>query len=270
MSEPILALQQASFAHPGGPEIIRNLNIEIFPGDQLAILGANGSGKSTLLRLLAGSWRVTCGQLFCHGREVTARKKERDRLRRSVQLVLQEPDEMLFALSVAADVSYGPVNLGLSTQDVKERVESALAALEITDLAQKVPHQLSYGQRKRVALAGAIAMQPEVLLLDEPSAGLDPQATRTLWRLLADLAAQGTAVVITSHDLDFAYEFASRAAVLVDGQLVNGQARELLADHDLAARARLTPAWAPLVERLAGQPIKNVADVLALLEQRKL
>src|SRR5699024_9349950 len=197
----ILAARGIGFRHPG-VQVLSGVDLEIFAGERLALLGANGSGKSTLLRLLAGAIRPTSGALEFDGSPYSYGRRGRNHLRQRVQLVLQDPDDQLFATSVAADVSYGPVNQGLPDEEIRARVEKAMAAAEVTDLADRVPHQLPYGQRKRVALAGALAMRPDVLLLDEPTAGLDPAATRTLLDTLGALHDQGVAVVMATHDVD--------------------------------------------------------------------
>lgn len=247
----ILAARGIGFRHPG-VQVLSGVDLEIFAGERLALLGANGSGKSTLLRLLAGAIRPTSGALEFDGSPYSHGRRGRNHLRQRVQLVLQDPDDQLFATSVAADVSYGPVNQGLPDEEIRARVEKAMAAAEVTDLADRVPHQLSYGQRKRVALAGALAMRPDVLLLDEPTAGLDPAATRKLLDTLGALHDQGVAVVMATHDVDVAWSFAARAAVLVDGGAVTGDAADVLLDPELVGRARLSLPWAPLAARALG------------------
>ena len=248
----ILAARGIGFRHPG-VQVLSDVDLEVFAGERLALLGANGSGKSTLLRLLAGAIRPTSGHLEFDGSPCSYGRRGRNHLRRRVQLVLQDPDDQLFATSVAADVSYGPVNQGLPEGEVRVRVDEAMAAAEVADLADRVPHQLSYGQRKRVALAGELAMRPVVLLLDEPTAGLDPAATRNLLGTLAGLHDRGVAVVMATHDVDVAWAFAARAAVLVDGGAVTGDAADVLLDPVLAQRARLSLPWAPMVARALGR-----------------
>lgn len=248
----ILSAHGIGFRHPG-VQVLSDVDLEIFAGERLALLGANGSGKSTLLRLLAGAIRPTAGRLDVDGSPYSYGRRGRNHLRQRVQLVLQDPDDQLFATSVAADVSYGPVNQGLSDEEVRRRVDDAMAAAEVADLADRVPHQLSYGQRKRVALAGALAMRPDVLLLDEPTAGLDPAATRNLLGTLGTLHDRGVAVVMATHDVDVAWAFAARAAVLVDGKAVTGDAADVLVDADLVTRARLSLPWAPMVARALGR-----------------
>lgn len=241
--------------------VLKGVELAISGGERLALLGANGSGKSTLLRMLAGASKPDSGEVRLDGIAYKYSRHGRNTVRRSVQMVTQDPDEQIFAASVFADVSFGPVNLGLENEEVERRVREALGTAEITDLAERVPHQLSYGQRKRVALAGALAMHPRVLLLDEPSAGLDPQATRKLAHTLDQLRDQGTAVVVATHDIDFAWNFADRAAVLADGKLRVGSTEEILADRRLVEHARLALPWAPVVSKAIGRDVLHPEDV---------
>ncbi|MBC6793602.1 energy-coupling factor ABC transporter ATP-binding protein [Corynebacterium sp. LK26] len=241
--------------------VLKGVDLAISGGERLALLGANGSGKSTLLRMLAGASKPNSGEVRLDGTVYTYSRHGRNAVRRSVQMVTQDPDEQIFAASVFADVSFGPVNLGLKNEEVERRVRQALGTAEITDLAERVPHQLSYGQRKRVALAGALAMHPRVLLLDEPSAGLDPQATRKLAHTLNQLRDQSTAVVVATHDIDFAWNFADRAAVLADGKLRVGAKEDILADRRLVEHARLALPWAPVVSKAIGRDVCHPEDV---------
>ena len=241
--------------------VLKGVDLTISAGERLALLGANGSGKSTLLRMLAGAFKPDTGEVRLDGAVYEYSRRGRNTVRRSVQMVTQDPDEQIFAASVFADVSFGPVNMGLENEEVERRVREALVTAEIADLAERVPHQLSYGQRKRVALAGALAMHPRVLLLDEPSAGLDPQATRKLAHTLNQLRDQSTAVVVATHDIDFAWNFADRAAVLADGKLRVGAKEEILADRRLVEHARLALPWAPVVSKAIGRDVCHPEDV---------
>lgn len=254
---PLVSVRGVGFRHPG-VEVLRGVDVDVFPGERLALLGANGSGKSTLLRLIAGAAEPNGGQLSLDGRRYDYGRKGRNRIRGRVQMLMQDPDDQIFATSVAADVSYGPVNQGLPEAEVRARVDEAMAAAEISDLADRVPHQLSYGQRKRVALAGALAMKPDVLLLDEPTAGLDPVATRNLLDTLVRLHDAGVAVVMATHEVDVAWDFARRAAVLSDGRLTVGPSERVLLDADLVRRARLALPWAPLVARVLGRDAGDI------------
>ncbi|WP_020550707.1 energy-coupling factor ABC transporter ATP-binding protein [Embleya scabrispora] len=239
-----LRVREIGYAYEDGPPVLSGLSLTVPAGRALALLGPNGSGKTTLLRLLTGGLTPDSGHVELHGAPIRHDRKGLTALRRVVQLVVQDPDDQLFSASVAQDVSFGPLNLGLDPAEVRSRVAEALAALEITALAERPVHLLSFGQRKRVAIAGAIAMRPEVLVLDEPTAGLDPAGQEALLDTLAELRAAGTTVVMATHDVDLALRWADDAAVLADGRLHTGPAETLLADTTLLAAASLRPTWA--------------------------
>ncbi|MFF9345262.1 MULTISPECIES: ATP-binding cassette domain-containing protein [unclassified Streptomyces] len=247
---PVVELVGAGFAYEDGPPVLTDVSFAVREGRAVALLGRNGGGKTTLLRLLSGGLRCGSGALLLDGAEVAYGRKGLTRLRTSVQLVVQDPDDQLFAASVAQDVSFGPMNLGLPEEEVRLRVAEALAALDITALADRPTHLLSYGQRKRAAIAGAVAMRPRVLIMDEPTAGLDPHGQERLLETLEGLRAAGTTVVMATHDVDLALRWADEAAVLSPAGLRTGPAAELLADDALLDAARLRRPWAVPVGRL--------------------
>ncbi|MEU3399883.1 cobalt/nickel transport system ATP-binding protein [Streptomyces filamentosus] len=247
---PVVELVRASFAYEDGPAVLTDVGLAVPEGRAVALLGRNGGGKTTLLRLLSGGLRCGSGALLLDGAEVTYDRKGLTRLRTSVQLVVQDPDDQLFAASVAQDVSFGPMNLGLPEDEVRLRVAEALEALDITALADRPTHLLSYGQRKRAAIAGAVAMRPRVLIMDEPTAGLDPHGQERLLETLERLRAAGTTVVMATHDVDLALRWADEAAVLSPAGLRTGPAAALLADDALLDAARLRRPWAVSVGRL--------------------
>lgn len=246
----MLSAHDLGYSYEGSAPVFRDLTLEIRPGRALAVLGPNGVGKTTLLRLLCGGLRPSHGEIRLRGVPVSYHRAGLTELRTNVQLVLQDPDDQLFAADVRQDVSFGPVNLGLAAAEVHGRVADALSAMEITVLADRPTHLLSFGQRKRVAIAGALALRPAVLVLDEPTAGLDPAGVEALLMTLARLQAEGTTIVASTHDVDLAHRWAQDAAVLAGGVLHTGPAAELLTDESLLAAARLRPAWGPVVGRV--------------------
>ncbi|CAL9556693.1 Cobalt import ATP-binding protein CbiO [Streptomyces sp. enrichment culture] len=247
----VVALRGVSFGYEDGPAVLDGLDFAVREGRALALLGRNGSGKTTLMRLLSGGLRPRAGKLVVDGEPVTYDRKGLTRLRTTVQLVVQDPDDQLFAASVAQDVSFGPLNLGLPDAQVRARVAEALDALDIGALADRPTHLLSYGQRKRTAIAGAVAMRPRVLILDEPTAGLDPDGQERLLLTLDGLRAGGTTVVMATHDVDLALRWADDAALLAPGGGVRtGPAAGLLARADLLREAGLRLPWGVAVARL--------------------
>ncbi|MEU8519869.1 ATP-binding cassette domain-containing protein [Streptomyces sp. NBC_01216] len=246
----VVELVEAGFAYQDGPAVLDGIRFAVPEGRATALLGRNGSGKTTLMRLLSGGLRPGSGRLLLDGTEVTYDRKGLTRLRTTVQLVVQDPDDQLFAASVGQDVSFGPMNLGLPEEEVRLRTREALEALDIVSLEDRPTHLLSYGQRKRAAIAGAVAMRPRVLIMDEPTAGLDPHGQERLLEVLARLRDSGTTVVMATHDVDLALRWADDAAVLAPQGLRTGPIAELLADDALLAAARLRRPWGMAVTRL--------------------
>ena len=244
MSHRTLSAQRLVVGYERGRPVLDGAALAVPGGRRLALLGANGSGKTTLLRCLSGALKPTVGAVTVDGVPLEHSRRGLRAHRQEVQLVLQDPDDQLFSASVAQDVSFGPLNLGLAEEEVRERVAEALTLLAVDSLAGRPTHQLSYGERKRVAIAGAVAMRPCVLLLDEPTAGLDPSAVAEALAALARLQQHDSTVVMSTHDVDLALRWADEVAVVVDRAVVQGAPEDVLGDDALLARARLGRPWA--------------------------
>jgi cobalt/nickel transport system ATP-binding protein len=244
----LLEAQGLTYAYPGGVPALSGLDMRVQRGRRLAILGPNGAGKTTLLLHLNGALRPVSGRVLLDGAVGGYSRADLSVWRRRVGLVLQDSDDQLFAASVAQDVSFGPLNLGLSDAEARLRVDEALAALQIADLADRPTHMLSFGQKKRVAIAGAVAMRPEILLLDEPTAGLDQQGASLLLAVLKQLQASGTTLVFTTHDVDLAWTFADDVALFKEGRVIaQGAAGDVLIDDALMEEARLKTPFLALI-----------------------
>ncbi|WEZ85924.1 ATP-binding cassette domain-containing protein (plasmid) [Rhizobium sp. 32-5/1] len=245
----ILEARDVTFSYEDGMIALDQASLVVRRQEKLAILGANGAGKSTLLSTLNGSFKPSSGNILLHGKPVSYNRKGLTELRSQVGLVLQDPDDQLFAASVFEDVSFGPLNLDLSKSEARVRVAQALDAMGIEALSHRPTHLLSFGQRKRVAIAGVLAMSPSVLLLDEPTAGLDPKGVEDLTQTLHDLAARGVAVVVATHDMDMAYAWADRIAVFEAGRiLIEGTPDEVFGAEDFCERSSLR---LPVIYRLS-------------------
>jgi cobalt/nickel transport system ATP-binding protein len=219
------------FSYAGGEHVLAGLDLDVDAGERVAVLGPNGAGKTTLMLHLNGLLRGS-GELAVAGIDV--RDDTLGELRARVGLVFQDPDDQLFMPSVAADVAFGPRNLGLDEPEIERRTGAALAAVRMSHVAGRAPHQLSMGERRRVAIAGVLAMDPSLLVLDEPSANLDPRARR---ELLDVLAALDRTLLVVTHDLPFAAELCERAVILSGGRIAaDGPCADVLADADLLAR----------------------------------
>ncbi|MGE9808677.1 energy-coupling factor ABC transporter ATP-binding protein [Janibacter sp. G1551] len=243
-ADTALALRGVHARYPGASaDVLDCVSLTIGLGRRTAVLGANGSGKTTLLRVLSGAHRPAAGTVISGGRPLDHGRRGLTAHRQRVQLVTQDPDDQLFSADVRADVGYGPTNLGLPPEEVVARVDEALDVLSLCDLADRPVHRLSFGQRKRVAVAGALAMRSDVLLLDEPTAGLDPVGVAEMLDAVAALERHGTTVVLSTHDVDLAWRWADEVVVVVDGVVSQGSVRDALGDADLLARARLEQPW---------------------------
>ena len=228
---PALELADVRYAYPDGHEALCGISLRVEPGERVAVLGPNGAGKSTLCLQLNGILAPTEGSVSVGGMRVGG--KSLKEVRRRVGVVFQDPDDMLFMPTVEQDVAFGPSNLGLSGDEVRKRVERALTAVGMEGTGGRAPHHLSFGQRKRVATAAVLSMQPEVLVLDEPSSNLDPRARREFGEILAGLSQT---IVMVTHDLPYAHEICERAVIMDGGRIAaDGPTDVILADAELLA-----------------------------------
>ncbi|HEX2049265.1 MAG TPA: ATP-binding cassette domain-containing protein [Actinomycetota bacterium] len=235
MTPPAIAVEDVAFSYPDGHRALHGVDLRVERGERVALLGPNGAGKTTLVLHLNGVYRAQRGRVVISGVPVT-KATLRD-VRRRVGIVFQDPDDQLFMPSVRDDVAFGPANLGVRGNELDERVERALAAVGMEPFAARPPHHLSFGQRRRVALATVLAMEPDVLVLDEPTSNLDPASRRELAEVLDRL---DVTVVVVTHDLPYALQLCPRAVVMSDGRiLADGSTARLLADDALMATARL-------------------------------
>ena len=238
-ADPVFDVEHVSYAYQSRFPALDDVSLQIEAGQKVVLLGANGSGKSTLLKILDGLYFPSTGVVRAFGQELTPRSLEDEAtnwaFRRRVGFVFQEPDVQLFSPTVWDEVAFGCLQLALPQPEVLGRVESTLALLGIQHLAERVPYGLSEGEKKKVSLASVLALEPEVLLLDEPTAALDPRSQRAVVDLILDLNAQGKTIVTATHDLDIAAEIADAVFVLGERkQLVSsGPPEAILADHDL-------------------------------------
>ncbi|MGA9374728.1 MAG: ABC transporter ATP-binding protein [Mycobacterium sp.] len=245
MSAPAVRVSGLRHVYPDGHIGLDCVDLTVAAGERVAILGPNGAGKTTLMLSLNGVLTPTQGSLAI-GETTLSRKTVRE-IRRRVGLVFQDPDDQLFMPTVAQDVAFGPANFGVAGADVRARVADALAAVSMTDHADRNPAHLSLGQRRRAALATVLACHPEILVLDEPSANLDPLARRELAETLAELAAT---ILVVTHDLPYAAQLCTRAVILDDGRVVaDGAMAEILGDAELLAAHRLELPWGFSVSR---------------------
>ncbi len=228
----ILRVSNVGYSYEDGTVALSGVSLSLEEGDKVAIVGPNGAGKSTLLHLISGFRAPFTGEVDVCGR--TLDRHTADLVRKDLGIVFQDPDDQLFMPTVEEDVAFGPRNLGLD--DVEGRVSRALESAGIGQLAKRRPHRLSYGMKKRVAIAGILAMDPKILLLDEPTSGLDPRSRTDLIRLLKDM---DRTMLIATHDLEAAAEIVDRAMVLKTEVVMEGTMRELVMATDVIERSGL-------------------------------
>ncbi|MFN8156187.1 MAG: ABC transporter ATP-binding protein [Candidatus Nanopelagicales bacterium] len=241
MTEACLDIHDVAYAYPDGHQALFGVDLHIDRGERVAVLGPNGAGKTTFILHLNGILGAHTGSgqgagtIAVTGLPVT--KDNLQEIRRRVGIVFQDPDDQLFMPTVREDVAFGPANLGLSPREIDERVDEALTAVRAHDFADRPPHHLSFGQRRRVAVATVLAMRPDVLVLDEPSSNLDPASRRELADVLRSL---DITLVMVTHDLPYALELCERSVILSGGRIVaDGKTGDLLSDEALLAQNRL-------------------------------
>lgn len=235
MTTPALAVDDLVFAYPDGHEALHGVSFTIEPGERVAVLGPNGAGKTTLVLHLNGIYLPSAGEIRVNGLPVI--KANLREIRRRVGLVFQDPDDQLFMPTVREDVAFGPANLGHRGDDLAERVLNALTAVGMAEFANRPPHHLSFGQRRRVAAATVLSMEPDILVLDEPSSNLDPAARREFADIIRGLAM--TTLIVT-HDLLYALELCPRALIMNNGRIIaDGPTADILDDTALMSANRL-------------------------------
>lgn len=216
----LLQLQNICYSYEEASVALQNISVSIFSGEKIAVLGSNGAGKSTFFLTCNGVIRPSTGTISYRGQEILHKKQDLKQLRRNVGIVFQEPDQQLIAPTVESEISFGPMNLRLSTEEVRRRVDAAICAMNLEDMRRRQPHNLSGGEKKRLTIADVLAMQPEILLFDEPSAFLDPSNTQLLESTLHQLSDSGMTLLISTHDIDFVWRWAERVLVLHQGEII--------------------------------------------------
>lgn len=236
----MLEARNITFSYDDGTEALNNVNLKVDKGDIVALLGKNGAGKSTLFLHFNGILRPDNGEIIIDGEKLKYDKKSLIKFRQKVGLVFQNPDDQIFAPSVEEDVAFGPLNLKLPMEEVQKRVHEALERVGMVGFEKKAPHHLSGGQKKRVAIAGILAMKPEIMVFDEPTAGLDPKGASKIINLLKELNEQGITIIISTHDVDLVPQYANKVYVLHEGEIIGeGTAKDIFSNKELIDKANL-------------------------------
>ena len=248
----VIETKDISYQYPDGTSALQNVNFRAPKGKIVALLGPNGAGKSTLFLHFNGILRPSSGKILVDEKPINYDKKELMRIRQKIGIVFQNPDDQLFAPTVLEDVAFGPFNMGLKQDEVEKRVQEALERVGMDGFEKKPPHHLSGGQKKRVAIAGILAMRPEIMVLDEPTSGLDPKGASQILRILYQLNQEGMSIVISTHDVDLVPLYASKVYIISDGRIIKeGKPSEVFGDVETIRGANLRlPRIAHLMEIL--------------------
>ncbi|WP_296885062.1 ATP-binding cassette domain-containing protein [uncultured Methanobrevibacter sp.] len=267
----MLEVQNIKYSYNNDYQALKGVSLKIEKGDMVALLGKNGAGKSTLFLHLNGIYQPDEGKVFIDGEELKYDKKSLLKFRQKVGIVFQNPDDQIFAPTVEEDVAFGPLNLGLSMEEVQNRVENALERVGMTGYEKTAPHHLSGGQKKRVAIAGILAMKPEIMVLDEPTAGLDPNGVTNLVKLLKELNAEGITIVISTHEVNLVPDYANKAFVMVDGNLIaEGTPREIFSQPNILEQANLEiPIVTELFQQIEAEGLDIGGEYPLTIEEAK-
>jgi len=247
----LIETRNLCYSYPGSVKALEGINFIAPRNSRIAVMGSNGAGKSTLFKHFNGILKPTAGTVHIRGEAIT--KANIREVRKFIGIVFQNPDDQIIAPTVAQDVAFGPTNLGLDEETIHHRVEEALRITGIEHIADRVPHHLSGGEKKRVAIAGAIAMEPEVLVLDEPTAGLDPKGVHDLLGFINDLKTKsGMTVIFSTHDVSLIPEIADYIYVMDKGRIVaQGTVAEVFVQTALLKSVRLdVPLYPKLIQSL--------------------
>ncbi|SHN88001.1 energy-coupling factor ABC transporter ATP-binding protein [Desulfitobacterium chlororespirans] len=278
MKNRILKVENLHYVYGNGKPALDGVNVEIFAGEKIAVLGANGSGKSTFFLNLNGVYTPALGEIIY--RELPVNKKTLNELRKNIGIVFQDADNQIIASTVRAEVGFGPMNLRLPKEEVIERVQEALAYMNLSGFEDRPPHYLSGGEKKRVSIADIVAMKSEVMIFDEPTASLDPLNAMMLEEVLLKLSAEGKTMLISTHDVDFTYRWAERVLVFCGGKIIaDGTPLEIFCNLEILKQANLKqPAMLEVYKLLVDKKIlpdtqaypKNAQELKAILENHDM
>ncbi|MDH7577780.1 MAG: ATP-binding cassette domain-containing protein [Bacillota bacterium] len=258
----LIEVEDLQFRYHDGTSALRGISLKINQGEKVAILGPNGAGKSTLLLHLNGIYHAQQGVVRVAGEKIT--RANENWVRGKVGLVFQDPDDQVFSPTVWDDVAFGPLNQGLDRNTIEKRVMEALQAVGMWDLRSKAPHHLSYGQKKRVAIAGILAMNPEIIILDEPTAFLDPAGQKALFEILERLHSNGKTIITATHDVDLAAEWATSVIFLKDGKLLaQGDTGLLVRDSLVQAAGLRFPLVSQVFQRVSALVVRPLPRTVA-------
>ncbi len=260
MKDKLMEICHLTFGYEEGRDVLHDINVSFYKQERIAVLGANGAGKTTFFLHLNGVREPTGGEIRYRGEQILKRNK--NILRKKVGIVFQDPDQQIIASTVKAEVAFGPMNMKLSREEVEARAMKAIGDMNLSDHALRPPHYLSGGEKKRVSIADIIAMDTEIMIFDEPTASLDPVNVQILEEALNKMEQQGKTILLSTHDVDFAYRFADRILVFGNGMLIgDGGPDTIFRDKGLLEQANLRkPVLMEVYDMLRGRGILKETD----------
>lgn len=264
----IIQLENIEYSYPNGLKALKGASLNIKEGEKIAIVGSNGAGKSTLLLMLNGMLKPDSGKVFFKGEPVSYDRDALRDLRKGVGFVFQNPDHQIIAPTVYQDVAFGPVNLDYEEDEIRRSVTEALMYVGLSGFERRPPHNLSGGEKKKVAIAGVLAMDPDVLVIDEPTSALDPASSENIMELLDELNHEGKTVIISTHDVELAYPWADRVVLMNEGKIITcSEPERAFSDEGLLREAKLSrpvllEIYDSLLERGMSNPDKLPKSVL--------
>lgn len=278
MKEPILKVEDLYYVYGNGKTALDGVSVDIYEGEKIAVLGSNGSGKSTFFLNINGVFTPEQGKIIY--KDIVVNKKNLKELRKNIGIVFQDADNQIIASTVMEEVGFGPMNLKLPKDEVKKRVEEALTYMNISDFKDRPPHYLSGGEKKRVTIADIIAMKSEIIIFDEPTAALDPLNAMMLEEVLDKLGDERKTMLISTHDVDFAYRWAERALVFCHGKIIaDGTPLEIFQNRTILKQANLKqPTMLEVYELLVEKRLledkedypKSAQELKKILEKQSL
>lgn len=273
--DKLIEILNLSYEYPYTPPAICDISLTIHAGEKIALVGSNGAGKSTLLLTLNGMLKPKTGAILFHGTPIAYDRRSLRSIRQKIGFVFQDPDVQIIAPTVWQDVAFGPTNLDYPEDKIRDAVQEALHQVGLEGFDKRPPYHLSGGEKKRVAIAGVLAMDPDILVLDEPTSMLDPAGSEDIMDLLDELNHQGKTIIISTHDVELAYPWADRIVLMENGHIIaSGTPEEAFSDRELVRRAKLkTPILLELYQELTARGIrdctklpKTVLDIIGIIE----
>lgn len=232
MTTSVLKVEDADYSYEESRYALHHINMEINKGEKIAIIGSNGAGKSTFFLALNGVVKLAKGSLYFHGEKINYSRNSLLKLRKSVGIVFQNPDDQIIASTVEGEISFGLFNIGMDKEEVRKKVDDIMQEMNLTEYSKRPPHFLSGGEKKRITIADVLVMEPEIILFDEPTASLDCKNIKLFQEQIGKLHEKGVTLLISTHDMNFVWEWADRVIVFAEGEIIADEIPDVIFEND--------------------------------------